>query len=263
MLPVINVFGITIGMYGLMIAIGLITGISIAILRSKKHGLLKQDVLFASFFGCIGLFIGAKLLYVLIMLPQLIQSFKQLMTAPDLLLAFFLGGFVFYGGLIGAVLGIYIYCRLFKLSFLPLLDHLIPSIPIIHAFGRLGCFFAGCCYGIPYSGVLSVSFHNDLSAPADISLFPVQLTESAINLVAGILLLLYASKQRAGGKLSGIYLLYYAIMRFFLEFLRGDIERGQLLGLSSSQWISLLLIPCGIALLIYAKKTKENNRNRL
>jgi phosphatidylglycerol:prolipoprotein diacylglycerol transferase len=263
MLPTIKIFGITIGMYGLMIAIGLITGISIAVVRSKKYGFLRQDVLFASFFGCIGLFIGAKLLYILIMLPQLIKNLEQLSAAPDLILAFFLGGFVFYGGLLGAVIGIFIYCRLFRLDFLPMLDHLIPSIPIIHAFGRLGCFFAGCCYGIPYSGVFAVSFHNAISAPDNIQLFPVQLTESVINITAGILLLIYAARPRRCGKVAGIYLLYYAIMRFILEFFRGDIARGQLLGLSTSQWISLLLIPCGIALLLYTKYTKENNRNKL
>jgi phosphatidylglycerol:prolipoprotein diacylglycerol transferase len=258
MLPTINIFGKTIAMYGLMIAIGLIIGISIAVIRSKKHGFKNEDVLFASFFGCIGLFAGAKLLYVLIMLPKLVKNLEQLITAPDLLLPYYFGGFVFYGGLIGAVAGIYIYCRLFNITFLPLLDHLIPSIPVIHGFGRLGCFFAGCCYGIPYLGTLGITFHNSISAPNNISLFPVQLMESGTNIIAGIFLLIYSGKSRHPGKITGLYILYYAFLRFSMEFLRGDVIRGSLLGLSTSQWISLFIIPFGIILLVPRTKNNPN-----
>lgn len=253
MLPTIQIFGKTIAMYGLMIAVGLIIGISIAVMRSKKHGFKNEDVLFASFFGCIGLFVGAKVLYVLIMLPKLVKNLEQLITAPDLLLPYYFGGFVFYGGLIGAVIGIYIYCRLFNIPFLLLLDHLTPSIPIIHGFGRLGCFFAGCCYGIPYTGNLAITFHNSISAPNDVALFPVQLMESGLNILAGVILLIYSGRSQRPGKIIGLYIIYYAFLRFTMEFFRGDIIRGSLLGLSTSQWISLFLIPFGVILLLPRK----------
>lgn len=259
MLPTIKVFQKTIAMYGLMIAIGLIIGISIAVVRSKKHGFKSEDILFASIFGCIGLFVGGKLLYILVTLPKLVKYLEQLITAPDLLLQLFFSGFVFYGGLIGAVIGIYIYCKLFSIPALPLLDHLIPSIPIIHSFGRLGCFFAGCCYGIPYTGSLAITFHNSISAPNNISLFPVQLIESGINLIAGLLLLIFSRKKPAPGKIMGIYILFYSILRFSMEFFRGDIIRGNLLGLATSQWISLLLLPFGIYLLLHGKTRYSNN----
>lgn len=259
MLPTIKIFGVTIAMYGLMIATGLIIGISIAVLRSKRHGIKNEDTLFASFFGCIGLFAGAKLLYILTMLPKFIKDLEQLITAPDLLILipYYFSGFVFYGGLIGAITGIYIYCRNFKIPFLPMLDHLTPSIPIIHGFGRLGCFFSGCCYGIPYTGLFAVRFHNSISAPNDIFLFPVQLFESSINFILGAFLLALSSKRRPSGIITGIYILSYAIMRFIMEFLRGDIIRGSLLGLSTSQWLSLHLIPCALILLLRKKDHAE------
>jgi phosphatidylglycerol:prolipoprotein diacylglycerol transferase len=243
-------------MYGLMIACGLIAGISIAVIRADRSGLKKEDVLFASFFGCIGLLIGAKLLYILTNIPGLIIHWNQFIRKPAYYLPYLSDGYVFYGGLIGAVAALFFYCRKFHISYLGILDHMIPSIPVIHGFGRLGCFFAGCCYGIPYNGPGHIIFRHSFFAPKDISLFPTQVLEAAINFSAFIFLILYARSERKPGNVTGIYLLYYSVMRFLLEFLRGDIIRGSFLGLSTSQWISLALIPFGIYL-ISRYKTKD------
>jgi phosphatidylglycerol:prolipoprotein diacylglycerol transferase len=209
-----------------------------------------EDVLFSSFFAGIGLFLGAKLLYILTILPELITYRQSFITNPAMLLPILTKGFVFYGGLLGAVIGYYLYCRNYHIKTLPLLDLIAPSIPIIHGFGRLGCYFAGCCYGIPYQGPYHLIFHQSISAPNEVPLFPTQLLESGFNFLAGILLLIYAKPTRKSGNVLGLYIIYYAAMRFSLEFLRGDAVRGVLLGISTSQWISLALIPVGIWLFI-------------
>ncbi len=258
MMPTFQIFGKTIAMYGLMIMIGLIVGVAIALLRSKKNNLLAEDILFASCFGGIGLLIGAKLLYILTILPKLISYRQILFDNPYLLAGIIKGGFVFYGGLIGALVGYFIYCKKFKINTVQMLDLIAPSIPIIHAFGRLGCNFAGCCYGIPYNGPGHVIFHRSLVAPGDIALFPTQLAESVLNFIAGILLLLYSTKAKKTGNVLGVYIIYYSVMRFLIEFLRGDVSRGILLQISTSQWISLALLPIGIWLITGFKPFKHS-----
>lgn len=244
MLPTIQIFGKTIGMYGLMIVIGLLAGTLVAVLRSKKYGIQPEDTLFASFFGGIGLFIGAKVLYILTILPEILSGLWKL-SEPKELLVLLLGGYVFYGGLIGAVTGCYLYCRIYHLPFFRMMDLITPSIPLIHGFGRLGCNFAGCCYGISYDGPLHVIYHRALFAPNGIPLFPTQLVESGSNFLIAMILFLYAKHAKKPGNVSVLYLMMYSLIRFIMEFVRGDVARGILLGLSTSQWISLAILPLG------------------
>jgi phosphatidylglycerol:prolipoprotein diacylglycerol transferase len=159
---------------------------------------------------------------------------------------------VFYGGLIGAFLGFYVYSKQFKINFITLLDLMAPSIPLIHGFGRIGCFTAGCCYGIEYDGLFHVIFQRSNAAPNGVALLPVQLISSGINFLGCIALLIYARKERESGRVIGVYLIFYSMVRFIIEFFRGDVARGILFGVSTSQWISLILIPIGLWL--YFKK---------
>ncbi|NLO10047.1 MAG: prolipoprotein diacylglyceryl transferase [Clostridiales bacterium] len=248
MLPTITIFGKTIAMYGLMITLGIFIGVMIAILRRRKYNISKDDVLFSSCYGGIGLVVGAKLLYIITITPILIKNWNFIMSNFKVLYNVLSGGFVFYGGLIGAIIGYYLYCRQYKIDFIMLMDLMAPSIPIIHGIGRIGCFFAGCCYGIHYDGPLHIVFENSIAAPNGIPMFPTQLVESVLNILAGILLILYTRRERKSGKVIGLYVIYYSIMRFFLEFLRGDISRGIILSLSTSQLISILLLPLGLYL---------------
>ncbi|NLP35114.1 MAG: prolipoprotein diacylglyceryl transferase [Clostridiales bacterium] len=258
MLPTITIFGKTIAMYGLMIVLGLFIGIGIAIARHKSNNFKKDDIIFASCYAGIGLVIGAKLLYILTTLPQIIKNWDVLVSDINNFYQLLTGGFVFYGGFIGAAIGFYIYCRQYNLNTIKMLDFFAPIIPIIHSFGRIGCFFAGCCYGINYEGLLHIIFEHSPVAPNGIPLFPIQLVESASNLSFGIILLFYAKKtERKPGKVIGLYVIYYAIMRFTFEFLRGDIIRGFFLNLSTSQWISFLLLPIGVWLFFDMKIKKK------
>lgn len=257
MLPTLEIFGKTIAMYGLMILIGIIIGVVIAVVRGKRLNILGDDVLFSSCYAGIGLIVGAKILYIIIIFPDLINYKEQLLSDPAKILPLLSGGFVFYGGLIGALLGYIIYCTQYQLNLIQMLDLLAPSFPIIHGFGRLGCLFAGCCYGIPYEGPFHIDFKLSHVAPNNLALFPTQPVESILNFLTGIVLLIYARRQRKPGKVLGFYVIYYSIMRFVLEFFRGDIIRGVQHGLSTSQWISILLLPVGIWIIYNKNKMRQ------
>lgn len=254
MLPTITVFGKTIAMYGLMITLGLFIGVLIAILRRRKYNISRDDVLFSSCYGGIGLVIGAKLLYIITIIPIIIENWNIIMSDIKALYHAMSSGFVFYGGLIGALIGYYIYCKQYKMNFMVLMDLMAPSIPIIHGIGRIGCLFAGCCYGMHYDGPFHIIFEYSTVAPNGIPLFPIQLVESIFNILAGALLILYTRRKRKPGKAIGLYVIYYSIMRFFLEFLRGDISRGIILNLSTSQLISIFLLPLGLYLFFKPKR---------
>jgi phosphatidylglycerol:prolipoprotein diacylglycerol transferase len=242
MLPEITIFGHTIALYGLMILIGVIIGTIVAFSLARRMSIKNEDVIFAIIYGIIGFIVGGKLLYLIIELPLILQNIDRIIHDYQLLISLLSGGFVFYGGFIAGFLLMLFYCRRYQVPTSGMIATIIPIVPLVHAFGRIGCFFAGCCYGIPYEGWMHIVFHRSLVAPNEVSLFPVQLLESAVNF--GIFLFLYYSARKAKSATAILtsYLILYSIMRFFMEYLRGDSARGFLLGLSVSQWISILLL---------------------
>lgn len=257
MLPTINIFGFEVASYGLIIFIGIIIGGVIAIQYfSKFNELKKDDVLFAILYAVIGVGIGAKLLYILTNIPFLIENYQNL-DLWDTLMQMFKGGFVFYGGLLGGMLGVYIYAKQFKIPFKSLLLTLLPVVPLIHAIGRIGCLCAGCCYGMEYDGFGAVVFHNSVLAPNNVPLFPMQIVEAICNLIIFIILLCTYKKFLGTYKTLGLYLILYSIVRFILEFFRGDLIRGIYFSLSTSQWISIILLIFGIAIFIYEWRNKK------
>lgn len=114
--------------------------------RGENPGRTEQAFLF----GVLGALVGAKFLYLLLQLPQLLQDLPLLAADPAAFSARYLsGGFVFYGGLFGALAAVWLFCRRRKVPFSQLGADLVPAVPLFHTFGRVGCFLAGCCYGIP------------------------------------------------------------------------------------------------------------------
>lgn len=257
MLPIINFFGHELATYGMIIFIGIFVGIFFAVKYFAKFNNLKsEDVIYCALYAIIGLGIGAKLLYIITNIPFLIENhnnFDVFETFKQL----FRGGFVFYGGLIGVILGIYIYSKQFKVPFKSLLLTLIPTVPLIHSFGRIGCFLAGCCYGIEYHGIGNVVFTNTAFAPLNVSLFPVQLLESVCNLLIFFILIFTYKRHIGNYNTIALYCILYSITRFFVEFLRGDLIRGFLFNLSTSQWISIVIFIVGIC--IYIRNSKNSN----
>lgn len=242
MLPYIDVFGRQISMYALCILIGLALGILAAFFRANIYKCPWEDVLYASFYGILGSIAGGKLLYLLTNLSWILKHSAEILGNQEALVALFTGGFVFYGGILGALAGIYLYAKQYHLRTGMILEILVPSVPLAHALGRVGCFCAGCCYGLPMEPPWGVYFIHSLSAPGDISFFPVQLLEAGCNLAIFIFLFVKYKDKKTKGEASCFYLLSYGILRFALEFLRADAERGFLFGLSTSQWISIFLV---------------------
>lgn len=249
MLPYINIFGYNIATYGLIIFIGIFIGAIISIFYfTKFFNIKKEDVFYCILYAVIGVGIGAKLLYIITNIPFLIENYQTL-DLYNTFLQMLKGGFVFYGGLIGGILGVFIYSKQFKISFKELLLILLPVVPLIHSIGRIGCLCAGCCYGMEYHGFGAITFHDSLLAPNDVPLFPMQVLEAICNFIIFIVLLVTYKKFLGTYKTVGLYLVLYSIVRFTLEFFRGDLIRGIYFSLSTSQWISIVLFIIGIAIL--------------
>ena len=229
---------IPIRMYGLMIGIGFLLGITLASRRARKEGIDPERILDMGVYLLLAAIVGSRLLYVLTTLPEFTRN-------PLDVFAIWKGGLVFYGGLLAAVpTGIW-YVRKHHLPVWQTADIMAPSIALAHAFGRLGCFFAGCCYGSPCSGPLCITFSDPHSlAPLGIPLVPTQLMESGGEFLIFLLLLLFVRFKRFDGQIFGSYLLLYAVLRFIMEFFRGDAVRGLYFNgmISTSQIIAVLII---------------------
>ena len=251
MYPYIHFFGRIIASYGFMSVIGCFATLGCALLgcRRQKAALDNMVYMFIFIFFCA--LIGAKLLY---LIPHISDFwvYRDFIFASIQNFGQYIGsGFVFYGGLIGGIFGPILYAHFFKEDALPLVQAFVPAIPLFHCIGRIGCFLAGCCYGIEFHGALSVTFTNAVGgAPNGVPLLPVQLIEAGANLITFIILIIYNYKPRKPLQPFGLYLMIYGVERFIFEFFRGDLGRGGLLGLSTSQRISLLLVPLGIWLFI-------------
>lgn len=239
---ILKIGSLTIHGYGLMIGLGVICAIFLAEHRAKKRG-LNRDQLFSIFllvliFG----FVGAKLLFCIVELKSILAN-PMLIVSGD--------GFVVYGGILGGIAAVLVYCRIKKISFLTYLDLLVPSVALAQGFGRLGCFLAGCCYGRETDSSFCLVFENSLYAPNGVKLLPTQLIMSGGDLLIAVILLLYAKKDRKKGRTTGLYLILYSIGRFAVEFLRNDY-RGAIGFLSTSQFISIFTLLLGI--LMFASK---------
>lgn len=239
--------------YGLMIGIGIMAAYLVAEYRAKKKDLDSDQIFNLLVCGVLFGFLGAKLLYY-------ITIFDQIMKQPSLLLNL-ADGFVVYGGIIGGILSIIIYCKIKKISPLKYLDLLIPSVALAQGFGRIGCLLAGCCYGVETDSWLSIVFHHSAFAPNDIPLFPTQIFSSIFDFFNFMILVLIARKNKKPGSIISFYLIFYSIGRFIIEFFRGDLIRGKVGYLSTSQFISLFMLAIGcIMLYLVNKKTDTTGR---
>ena len=248
----ITLFGLTIPAYGCMIASGVIMANIFAMFVLKRTKQDLNDFIILEAFCILGAFLGAKGLYLAVSSRQIQWSrltdfayFNQLMQ----------GGFVFYGGLIGGLLCVIGAGKIYKMDYMSYIRNFIFLIPLIHGFGRIGCFLAGCCYGKPYHGPGAVVFPEGSYAPAGIELFPVQLMEAAMLFLI-FFVLLWLEIRKSWKYTIETYFVLYGITRFILEFLRYDTIRGVYAGLATSQWIILLVIAGACISLAYRWKNR-------
>ncbi|MBR6642574.1 MAG: prolipoprotein diacylglyceryl transferase [Lachnospiraceae bacterium] len=228
--------------YGLMIAIGVIVAYIVGEYRAKKRG-LDPDSLFWITVSClIGGILGAKLLFYVVEIKEIIKNPKILLDVTH--------GFVVYGGIIGGIGVGYLFCRIKKLVFLKYFDLVMPSIAIAQGFGRVGCMFAGCCYGRETDSWFHVIYQTSDFAPNGVALIPTQMIMALLNFAHFFILALLAKRVvKHDGQVAGFYLVFYSIGRFFLEYLRND-PRGEVRMFSTSQFISLFILAAGVGTIL-------------
>ena len=236
---------LTIYGYGFMIAIGVLAAWLVVEQRSRKLQLASEHIFYLVIWCVLGGFASAKILF-------WITEWKEMLRNPLGMLSS--DGFVVYGGIIGGILAGWIYCKVKKLNFLTYFDLVMPSIALAQGFGRIGCFLAGCCYGKEAYGRLSVIFTDSDYAPNNIPLIPTQIYSSILDFLHFFLLLYIARHKKAEGEVAACYLIFYSVGRFILEFFRGDLERGSIGVLSTSQFISIFTGVAGMVMLGVIKK---------
>lgn len=242
-------------MYGLCMAVAMLLAVGLSYIRTKKRGEDCDKLITIALFAVVFGLLGSKLLYFFVTyswseLVELVRAngFKALME----------GGLVFYGGLIGGVIGAFIGAAAVKAPLSRYSDAVVPTLPLAHAIGRMGCFCSGCCYGRETDSWIGMCFPNSITGLApDVAVIPTQLIESCANLIVFIFLMIFTIKRRKGFTTLFVYMTCYGVIRFLIEFLRGDEIRGFFGALSTSQWISLALIICGAAGLIVTHGKKK------
>lgn len=263
MIPNFELFGKPLSAYLIIALIGIFVTLFFTYRLAQKKGLDEISVLFIMLLAFAGALIGGHLLYGVTnirLIADLIQNPAQISSFNDFInsIAVIFGGSVFYGGLLGGLLTAYCYIRKTKLPFSDYSDLCTLAIPLFHIFGRIGCFLSGCCYGIEWSHGI-VYRYSVIESANHVPRLPVQLIEATGNLLIFILLLVLYQKNRGKGKLLYTYLLIYPVMRFTLEFFRGDEIRGFFAGLSTSQWISIILfLFAAVKLIRNGKKAKKS-----
>lgn len=257
MYPYITLLGRNIGTYGLCMAVAFCLVSWFSYRSGRPRGLLWEDIFIIASSALGGALLCGGALYIVVT-----YSWQQILSFIRQGDFRFLGsGIVFYGGLAGGIFGSLLGTRLARNRFSVVEYAIVPYIPLGHAVGRMGCVLAGCCHGFPYSGPFALYYPNSVAGlPADQGYFPVQPLESLVNVLICLLLVWYRKRAKRATQLLFAYLGLYAVSRFFLEMLRGDTIRGAWGGISTSQWISLILLTvCLIYLLWNVISSRRNN----
>jgi phosphatidylglycerol:prolipoprotein diacylglycerol transferase len=251
---------ITLHTYGVLLAIAFLAGLWAASRQAKQaaRGLFETDeersryaarVTDMAVWVLIAGLVGAKLLLVAV-------DWRYFSRNPREIFSIFQSGGVFYGGLIAGILVAWWYARHHDLRGWPTADVLAPGVVLGQAIGRLGCFSAGCCWGKPTQVPWAVTFTDVYAAravgtPMDTPLHPSQIYESVAAFLIFLFLLWLAPRKRFHGQVVLAYVALYSVVRFGLEFLRGDSDRGAWWGgtVSTSQLIAVVLV-LGVAVLL-------------
>lgn len=250
--PFITILGHDLPLYGIFFYLGIAAAAVVALLLRRRVGIEPFDIAGSGIYIMIGAVIGAKLLFLSVSARQLIEQHIPLEAAIK-------GGFVFYGGLFGGALGLIIYVRQFHMKLSGFAELYTTVLPLGHALGRVGCFFAGCCYGIPWEH--GYIYHATVGAtPLGVPLLPIQLIEAGILLVLFAVQMITLLRRPRAYRNTVIYFTAYPALRFVLEFFRGDSERGRLLWLSTSQWVSLIILLALTLILLHRRVQTRRGR---
>ncbi len=245
MYPVLVKLGpLEISTYGVLVALGWLAGVRWLVSRRAALGLSVDQIWDIIYWVFGGAFAGGKIMYFIVTPGSFAFTIEALRY-----------GFVFYGGLIGGLAAGLWHARRLQLPFLKLADWCMTALALGHGIGRFGCLAAGCCYGrhteLPWG----------IAMAGDPSRHPTQVYEAALNLALFAVLVRFVlprtedGRWRPGGGLAA-YILGYAVLRFAVEFLRGDDRGAFVAGLSPSQWTALALAAATLAALVFRRKSK-------
>lgn len=237
--------------YGVLLAVAYLAALQLAVVRARRQGIDGARVMDLGIYLIIAALVGAKLMLVVV-------DFNYYLAQPREILSLFRAGGVFYGGLIAAVAVALWLVRRYGLSMWTTADLFAPGIALGHVIGRFGCLLAGCCYGRPTDMPWAITFTDPAAAanvgtPLGIPLHPTQLYDAGAELLIMVLLLATERRGRTfAGRTFWLYILLYGVSRFIIEFYRGD-ERGAIMGLSTSQFISVIAVPLAVAMLAWLR----------
>ena len=242
MKPVLFSFGaIHFYAYGFSIALGLLLSLILMKRRAAKEGFPGSgEALDMAFAVLVWGFLGARLFYV-------IQNFSYYAAEPLKFFAVWEGGLIFYGGAISGFLGLGLTARKKKWPLWKTLDFLAPYAALTHAFGRIGCFLNGCCFGKACELPWAVRFPGLPHA-----VHPTQLYEAIYDVLLFVFLLVRRKRIRFEGEIGLLYFLLYGIGRYLIEFVR---EPGWMwLGLTSNQWLSIAIMTGAFAIFQFRRR---------
>ncbi len=257
--------------YGVAVAIGFLSAVYVTSRLSKKQGINPAVIFDLGIYILIGTTIGARIFYIIF------YDWSYFIENPLKLFAVWEGGLVFYGGLIGGIIGGVYFVKRHNLNVLQLADASAVGVAIGYFFGRLGCLGYGCCFGAiaPESFPFKIHFpaighpltgytpafeshmHQGLIQATDkfsLFVYPTQIMESLFGLLLFFLLLIIYRHKKFNGQIAGLFLMLYALIRFLIEFLRVE---PRFLGISTSQWIGFFIFSTGLWLYQFSKKSSQ------
>ena len=277
--PDIVAFGpFAIHAYGLLLAIGFLSGIMLAAHRAKAQGENPDHIYNLSIWVVASALFGARLYYIIThysefrapasasALGRIAIELKNMFWPVGMDGVVGISGLILYGGLIGATLTTVIYLRVHKLRIARFLDILGPSLGLGEFFTRIGCFLNGCCYGMPTNSFLGMKFPDESAAGfhyTGLHIHPSQLYNSFAGLAIFVLLLFFERWKRFDGYTALWYFMLYAVARFSIDFSRYYEEEMQVFGLSQNQILSLaVFLAAGIAMIVFSRRARGNTLER-
>ncbi|NMC66415.1 MAG: prolipoprotein diacylglyceryl transferase [Acidobacteria bacterium] len=250
--------------YGFFMALGVGAALWFVYVQGKKAGFDPNRLLDAAFWIILVSLVGAKLVL-------LFGHFSFYLHNPSELVSLARSGGVFQGGLTFGVIFAILYFRHKHIPLWPVSDLIAPAIALGHAFGRLGCFSAGCCYGrscsLPWGAVFKNEYAHELTGiPLNTPLHPVQLYEAILNFLNFLVLFLVFKRKKFAGQVFSLYIINYSVIRFFTEYFRGDHDENTyvisggsaLTSLSLPQLYCLIGLVAGLALYFILRQRKSD-----
>ncbi|MBI5573200.1 MAG: prolipoprotein diacylglyceryl transferase [Elusimicrobia bacterium] len=238
--------------YGVFVALGFFVGFRTLLFYGRKSNISSEIIESLTFLVFIFSLIGARFFYVLI-------SWQEFADNPLDILKIWQGGLVFWGGFLGGAITGIIFSLKHKIPLWKLADVFAPALAIGHALGRIGCFFAGCCYGRITDSFLGVVFPENCLAPTGIKLIPTQILSSGLLFILFLILVIFWKRKKFDGQIFLTYTVLFSAGRFLIEFLRGDFRGNLILGITPTQIVSIMIFIVSIIAWKKLSRTKKES----